>query len=47
MFIAKTDKIKKIVEKNPKRIAELEKIFSKNTKVYIDFANVIPWQDKL
>ncbi len=47
MFIPKTEKIKKLSEKYSKNIQELESIFDKNTYVYIDFANVIHWQDKL
>ena len=47
MFKPRTEKIEKIAKKFPKQIKELEWIFSKNTAVYIDFANVIPRQDKL
>jgi len=47
MFEAKTNRIQKLAEKYPERIKELEKIFDKKTNVYIDFANVIRWQDKL
>jgi len=46
MFIPKTDRIKKLAEKYPERIKELEEIFDKKTNIYIDFANVIRWQDK-
>ncbi|HPQ23264.1 MAG TPA: NYN domain-containing protein [Candidatus Paceibacterota bacterium] len=47
MFHPKTGRIKKLSQKYPDRILELEKIFDKKTNIYIDFANVIRWQDKL
>ena len=47
MFQAKTERIKKLSQKYPERILELERIFDKKRNVYIDFANVIRWQDKL
>jgi len=47
MFQAKTERIKKLSQKYPDRILELERIFDKKTNIYIDFANVIRWQDKL
>jgi len=47
MLQAKTERIKKLSQKYPDRILELEKIFDKKTNIYIDFANVIRWQDKL
>lgn len=47
MFKAKTNRIKILAEKYPERIRELEKIFDNKTNVYIDFANVIRWQDRL
>ena len=47
MFQAKTERIKELSQKYPDRILELEKIFDKKTNIYIDFANVIRWQDKL
>ncbi len=47
MFQAKTERIKNLSQKYPDRILELERIFDKRTNVYIDFANVIKWQDKL
>ena len=47
MFNPKTARIKKLSQKYPDRILELEKIFNKKTNIYIDFANVIRWQDKL
>jgi len=47
MFQAKTERIEELSQKYPDRILELEKIFDKKTNIYIDFANVIRWQDKL
>jgi len=47
MFQPKTERIKELAQKYPKRILELERIFDRKTNVYIDFANVIRWQDKL
>ena len=47
MFQPKTERIKKLAQKYPERILELERIFDKKTNIYIDFANVIRWQDKL
>jgi len=46
MFKSKTDRIKELAERYPERIKELEGIFDKKTNIYIDFANVIRWQDK-
>lgn len=47
MFKPKTERIKEIAQKNPLRIAELEKFFNKPTMVYIDFANIRPLSGKL
>jgi uncharacterized LabA/DUF88 family protein len=47
MFIPKTEKIKKLAEKYPNRIKELELVFDRNSNVYIDYANVRPWAKKL
>jgi len=47
MFLPKTDRIKELAEKYPQRISELENIFSKPTNIYIDYANVRPWANKL
>ena len=47
MFNPKTEKIEKIAQKLPFRIQELDGIFDKRTNIYIDFANVISWQEKL
>ncbi|MEK7447340.1 MAG: NYN domain-containing protein [Patescibacteria group bacterium] len=47
MFKAKTEIIERLAGKYPKRIEELEKIFDGKTNIYIDFANVRPWSNKL
>jgi uncharacterized LabA/DUF88 family protein len=48
MFKTNNQKIKLLAEKCfPKRIVELEGLLSSPTKIYIDFANVRPWSDKL
>lgn len=47
MFEAKTKRIKILAENNPGIIKELENIFDKKTNIYIDFSNIIFWQDKL
>ena len=47
MFEPKADRIRELSEIYPERIKELETIFSGRTNVYIDFANVMGWQEKL
>jgi len=47
MFKAKTKRIEILSKDHPKIIKELEGIFDKKTNIYIDFANVIFWQDRL
>lgn len=47
MFQPKTERIKELAVKYPQRIVELERVFEKPTNIYIDFANVIGWQNKL
>jgi len=47
MFKAKTDRIRKLAKRYSNRIKELEEVFNNKTNIYIDFANVIRWQDKL
>jgi uncharacterized LabA/DUF88 family protein len=47
MFKPKTERIKELAEKYSNRISELELIFDKPTNIYIDFANVFRWQEKL
>ncbi|MFH1228371.1 MAG: NYN domain-containing protein [Planctomycetota bacterium] len=47
MFNSTIDRIKQLAEKYPERIKELEWILDRPTNVYIDFANVYRWQEKL
>lgn len=47
MFKPATKRIEKLAEIFPDVIKELDNIFSKNTNVYIDWQNVVHWQDKL
>jgi uncharacterized LabA/DUF88 family protein len=47
MFKPKTTRIGELARKFPDRIAELESIFNQRTNVYIDYANVRPWANKL
>jgi len=47
MFDAKSNRINELAKLYVNRIKELKGIFDQKTYVYIDFANVIHWQDKL
>lgn len=47
MFIPKTDRIKELAIFFPKAIEELNIIFGQPTIVYIDWQNVLHWQEKL
>lgn len=47
MFNPKTARIEELAKKHPERIVGLEKIFDQPTNIYIDYANVRPWADKL
>lgn len=47
MFTPKTEKIKKIAESNPRVIKQMDDILGASTRMYIDYANVRPWSDKL
>jgi uncharacterized LabA/DUF88 family protein len=47
MFRPVSDRIKSLADAYPEKIQELELIFSKKTNVYIDYANVRPWAEKL
>ena len=47
MFTPKTDKIKKVAVSHKDAMSRLEKILSSSTRVYIDYANVRPWSNKL
>jgi len=47
MFKPKTERLTKLAKIYPKRIAELESILVGKTKIYLDFANVYHWSQKL
>ena len=46
MFNPKTKKIEKLAELFPKTIRELESIYDSDSGIYIDWQNVIHWQEK-
>ncbi len=47
MFIPKTDKIKEFAAQKGSVIQQLENLFNAATRIYIDYANVRPWSEKL
>ena len=47
MFKPKITKIKKIYNQISKPIKELEKLFNGRIWIYIDYANIRPWSDKI
>lgn len=47
MFNPKTERIEKLAKLSPKIISELESIFGESANIYIDWQNVIHWQEKL
>lgn len=47
MFNPKTEKIKKLIEDSQTVIKQLENILGASTRMYIDYANVRPWSNKL
>lgn len=47
MFTPKTPRIKDIANDKQEVIKQLESIFAAKTRVYIDYANVRPWSEKL
>ncbi len=47
MFTPKTERIENIANDKKGVIGQLESIFSAKTRVYIDYANVRPWSEKL
>jgi len=47
MFKPSTDKIEKLAKFFPQRIKEVEELFSGSTIIYIDYANVFYWSEKL
>ena len=47
MFTPKTERIETIAKNKIEVVKQLESIFSGNTRIYIDYANVRPWSVKL
>ena len=47
MFTPKTEKIENIAKNKQEVVERLDSIFSAKTRVYIDYANVRPWSEKL
>ena len=47
MFTPKTERITNIAKDKQEVIKQLESIFADKTRVYIDYANVRPWSEKL
>lgn len=47
MFTSKTERIENIAKDKEEVIKQLESIFTPKTRVYIDYANVRPWSEKL
>lgn len=47
MFIPKTERIENIAKEKQEVIKQLEDFFHAKTRVYIDYANVRPWSEKL
>ena len=47
MFTPKTERIREIAGGMPEVVAQLESIFEGRTRVYMDYANVRPWSEKL
>jgi len=47
MFKPKTEKIIEIAKVRQEAIGQLENVFGASTRIYIDYANVRPWSNKL
>ena len=47
MFTPKTERIENIAKDKQNVISQLDSIFNVKTRVYIDYANVRPWSEKL
>jgi uncharacterized LabA/DUF88 family protein len=47
VFTPKTEKIRDIAARKEGVVRQLESIFSTKTRVYIDYANVRPWSERL
>ena len=47
MFKPISERLEKLASVYSNKITELEKVFDEKTNVYIDYANVRPWAQKL
>lgn len=47
IFMPKTERISKLAKLFPERVDELSKIFSKPTNIYLDYANMFHWFERL
>lgn len=47
MFAPETKRLKILSDNYPRAIRELDSLFDRKTNIYIDWANVLGWQDKL
>ena len=47
MFTPKTERIREITESKAEVITQLESLFATKTRMYIDYANVRPWSERL
>lgn len=47
MFNPKTDRIREIARNKADVVAQLENVFGTRARIYIDYANVRPWSEKL
>ena len=47
MFNPKTEKIEKLLKFYPDAVRQIEKLFDGTVNMYIDYANVRPWSNKL
>ncbi len=47
MFTPKTERIKQLSDRRPGVIEKITRLFSGGVNVYIDYANVRPWSEKL
>ena len=47
VFTPKTDKIAAIYKRNPAAVDQIKTLFKGRTNIYIDYANVRPWSERL
>jgi len=47
MFNPKTERIKALFNKDSEKIMQLERLLTNDTNIYIDYANIRPWANKL